>query len=97
VKPIPVSAAKRIAKLYGYDQIVIIARKTGEVGGEHVTTYGINREHCAVAAATGDFLKYRIMGWRHDRDNDLDIDQHYNELALQAWRRRAWRAPRGKP
>ena len=35
MQPIPISAAKHIAKEYDYDQVVIIARKVGE--GEHVT------------------------------------------------------------
>ncbi len=66
MKPIPISAAERIAKDYGYDQVVIIARKTGDdpmPHGEHVTTYGVNREHCDAAAYIGDFLKYKVMGW----------------------------------
>jgi hypothetical protein len=63
VTPIPISAAQRIAKLYGYDQIVIIGRKVGEGGGEHVTTYGVDKIHCGVAARIGDFLKHRVMGW----------------------------------
>lgn len=66
MKPIPVSAAERIAKLYGYDQVIVIARKVGqdpEPHGEHVTTYGANREHCGAAAKTGDFLKFQVMGW----------------------------------
>ena len=62
--PIPISAAKRIADLYGYDQIVIVARKVGANGSEHVTTYGVGKANCEVAASTGDFLKYKIMGWR---------------------------------
>ena len=68
MKPIPISAAKRIAQDYGYDQVVIIARKVG--GGEHVTTYGIDAIHCKVAARTGDFLKYKIMGWRAEETVD---------------------------
>lgn len=61
MKAIPISAAEKVAKEFGYDQIVIIGRKVGE--GEHVTTYGINKEHCKVAAMMGDHLKYKIMGW----------------------------------
>lgn len=66
MKPIPISAAKRIAELYGYDQVVIVARKVGvspAPNGEHCTTYGINKEHCAVAARIGDFIKFKVMGW----------------------------------
>lgn len=58
---IPVSAGKLIADTYGYDQVVIVARKVG--GSEHVTTYGVNKEHCAVAARMGDFFKHKLMGW----------------------------------
>lgn len=61
MKAIPISAAEKVAEEFGYDQIVIIGRKIGE--GEHVTTYGINKEHCKIAAIMGDHLKYKVMGW----------------------------------
>lgn len=63
---IPVSAAKEIADRYGYDQVVIIARRVGdepEPHGEHVTTYGRDKAHCSVAARVGNFIKHKIMGW----------------------------------
>lgn len=69
MKQIPISAAKHIAQEYGYDQVIIYARKVGDPandwmgGGEHMTTYGKNKEHCNAAAKIGDFLKYKIMGW----------------------------------
>jgi hypothetical protein len=66
MKPIPISAAKDVAKKYGYDQIVIIARKVGEdpaPHGEHCTTYGIDRANCDAAARVGNFLKFKVMGW----------------------------------
>lgn len=63
MKPIPVSAAKEIAEQFDYDQVVIYARKVGENGGEHMTTYGKDKSHCDVAAHIGDFLKYKVMGW----------------------------------
>lgn len=69
MKPIPISAAERIAKEFGYDQVIVIARKVGDAPdphGEHVTTYGINKAHCGVAARIGDFLKYKVMGWVQD-------------------------------
>jgi hypothetical protein len=59
---IPISAAARIAKAYGYDQVYIIGRKVGEGGSEHLTTYGINREHCAVAARAGEVLMRFMEG-----------------------------------
>lgn len=66
MKRIPISAAKRVAELYGYDQVVIIARKVGadpDPHGEHCTTYGVDKANCVVAARVGDFLKYKVMGW----------------------------------
>lgn len=61
VKPIPISAAERIAKEYGYQQVVIVARAINE--GEHVTTYGIDKANCDVAARIGNFFKHKLMGW----------------------------------
>lgn len=61
-KRIPISAAKHIAKTYDYEQVIIYARKTGEDGVEHMTTYGVTRDHCRIAAKIGNTLK-RWMGW----------------------------------
>lgn len=61
---IPIEAARDVAKKYGYDQVVIIARKVGQGGGEHCTTYGVTKTHCDVAARIGDFLKFKVMGWK---------------------------------
>lgn len=66
MKRIPISAAERIAKDYGYDQVVIIARKVGvdpEPHGEHCTTYGVSKDHCSVAARIGKRLTDEVMGW----------------------------------
>lgn len=65
MKPIPISAAEKVAKQYGYDQVVIYARKVGEAPdphGEHMTTYGVSKAHCDVAARIGTTLK-KFMGW----------------------------------
>ncbi|MGK7653185.1 hypothetical protein ACSQ76_12440 [Roseovarius sp. B08] len=62
-KPIPIAAAKRIAKEYGYDQVVIVARKVDPDGNEHVTTFGVDSAHCQVAARIGTALKHHLMGW----------------------------------
>lgn len=70
-KKIPIAAGKRIAEEYGYDQVVIIARKvdTEEIKGcEAVTTYGANTEHCEVAKHIGNFLKYKVMGWTAENE-----------------------------
>ena len=66
MKRIPISAGRLIAEKYGYDQVIIIARKCGEIAdgaGESVVTYGVNKEHCRAAAKTGDFLKHDVMQW----------------------------------
>jgi len=60
---IPIAAAQRIAEQYGYDQVVIIARAVGDDDGEHVTTYGVDKANCNVAAQIGDFIKHKIMMW----------------------------------
>ena len=63
MKQIPISAARDIAEKYGYDQVMIYARKVDPDGGEHMTTYGRNKAHCAAAARIGEFLQNKIMGW----------------------------------
>lgn len=75
MKPIPITVAKAIAQQYGYDQVMIYARKVdtpagvGETakqaipGGEHMTTYGKDKANCDEMARIGNFLKFKIMGW----------------------------------
>ena len=66
MKRIPISAARLIAEAYGYDQVMIYARKVGEdpaPHGEHLTTYGVNKVHCAAMARIGNYLKTKILGW----------------------------------
>lgn len=68
VKRIPIKAAREIAERYGYDQVVIYARKVGETHephGEHMTTYGVTKEHCVVAARMATALQ-KFMGWGPD-------------------------------
>lgn len=65
MKRIPISAAELVAKTYGYDQVIIYARSVtteSNPGGEHMTTYGVTKVHCSVAAQIGNTLK-RFMGW----------------------------------
>jgi len=66
MKRIPISAAKDIADKFGYDQVIIYARKVGETPdphGEHMTTYGVTRQHCSIAASIGHKMAI-MMGWR---------------------------------
>lgn len=69
MKPIPIHVAEKIAKEFGYDQVMIYARKVdvpagvgdtakSEIkGGEHMTTYGVDAKHCAAAAQIGAALE----------------------------------------
>lgn len=65
MKRIPIAAAERIAKAYGYDQVIVIGRKVGAAPalyGEHITTYGVNKDHCGAAALISKKLQ-QIFGW----------------------------------
>lgn len=65
MRDIPISAAQMIAENYGYDQVVIYARRCHDSPvhhGEHMTTYGRTVEHCGVAARMGATLQ-KFMGW----------------------------------
>jgi hypothetical protein len=80
-------AAEKIAKDYGYDQVIIIARRVGEDPepyGEHLTTYGINKVHCDVAARTGSFIQHKIMGWPWPKQ--IAVEPLYRALKrLHGW------------
>lgn len=71
-KRIPIRCAEKVAKDYGYDQVVIYARKVGSPGGEHMTTYGVTKIHCGVAARIGKTLQ-RFMGWNVTVDESASI------------------------
>ena len=88
MRNIPINEGRMIAERYGYDQVIIYARKVdrpagiGETakseikGGEHMTTYGINKVHCEVAARIGDHLKYKIMGWTKESAETCERAPH---------------------
>lgn len=61
-KRIPIKAAKEIAEKYNYEQVLIYARRTGDGGLEHMTTYGINKVHCGIAARMASVLQ-EFMQW----------------------------------
>lgn len=60
-RSIPVSKAKRIAEMHGYDQVVIWAWDKA-TGRQHVTTYGRTTLDCEQAAVAGNNVK-RAAGW----------------------------------
>ena len=55
-KRIPISAAKQIAQKYDYEQVVILARKTGPDGQSRITSYGVTQVHCDAAKKVGKAL-----------------------------------------
>lgn len=69
--PIPIGAAKQISDRYGYDQVVIYARRVGDGGGEHMTTYGVNKEHCNIASRMARTLQ-EFMGWAPKKVNVVE-------------------------
>ena len=56
-KRVPVEAAKRIAKKYNYDQVIILCRRPGTEGTGWITTYGVNKDHCNAAANIGNAMR----------------------------------------
>jgi hypothetical protein len=82
MKPVPIAAAKDIAHRFGYDQVVVFARRVGEPPephGEHLTTYGINKEHCDVAALMAEKLA-TFMGWKAESTKDHASDHQLLEV-----------------
>lgn len=76
--PIPIEAAQHIAEAYGYDQVIIIARKVG--GPEHVTTYGVDGANAGVAARIGAFIRHKIMLWDDPGPGLLDRFERYKAV-----------------
>lgn len=58
---IPILAAKRIAKDYGYDQVIVYGRDT-ETGREHMTTYGTTKAKCDAVAKIASTMQ-KFMDW----------------------------------
>jgi hypothetical protein len=87
MRSIPIRAAEKVARDYGYDQVIIIARRVGddpEPHGEHLTTYGINKQHCDVAARTGSFIQHKIMDWPWPKE--IAVQPLYRALKrLHVW------------
>ena len=64
IKRVPIAAAKRLAKQYGYEQVIIIARKVSrDSHGGSMATYGTTRKHCDEAADVGNSMVERILHW----------------------------------
>lgn len=57
----PIIEAERIAHKFGYDQVIIYARRIGIPGREWVTTYGATKEHCAATARIGAAIGGKVV------------------------------------
>lgn len=73
-KRIPIEAAKRIAKEYGYDQVIIVARKVGDDGKQWHTTYGRNKAHCDAASKIMRWLERQMKAYENPETRAL-VDQ----------------------
>lgn len=63
-KAIPIAAAEKIAKEFGWDTVMIIGRSVNEGSlFEHITTYGKTKQLCQQIARFADFLKFTVLGW----------------------------------
>ncbi|UWR73141.1 hypothetical protein [Phaeobacter inhibens] len=60
---LPIKSARDIAETYGWDQVIVVARKVGDDGYEHVVTYGKGASHCEAAARAGNAIKHHLMKW----------------------------------
>lgn len=69
-KPVPITAAREIAKRFDKDQVIVVAWD-GVHKKEHVTTYGVNKEQCRQAALGGDRVK-AALGWP---DSSRSVDK----------------------
>jgi hypothetical protein len=58
---IPISEAKRISKLYGQTQVIIVTWDRLN-NRQHVVTYGQSLKDCEQAALCGNFVK-KALGW----------------------------------
>lgn len=66
---IPIVAAETIGKNYRYDQVVIYARRVGDI--EWVTTWGKDRIHCDVAARIGETIGKGVVRPLEEKDAEI--------------------------
>ena len=63
---IPITAAKKIANDFIWQQVIIVAWSPKE-GTTHVTTYGKTLDDCKKAAENGNLIKKNLLGWPDDQ------------------------------
>jgi hypothetical protein len=68
-KRIPITEAKRISKLYGQSQVILVTWDKVN-NRQHVVTYGQSITDCEQAARGGNFVK-EALGWPKDLCQDV--------------------------
>lgn len=63
---IPPTEAARLCEQYGYDQVIIVARRVGGDGHEAVTTCGVDPANDEAARLIGEHFKYKVMKWKRE-------------------------------
>lgn len=79
MRKIPISQAKRLAKEYGWDQVIIYARNPGEDGRCQYASYGKDKKNCDAAGRIaetimnadieGSWPKPKPLGGNHEEDD----------------------------
>ena len=67
-KRIPITEAKRLAKTYSQNQVIIVTWDKVN-NRQHVITYGLSVTDCAQAALGGNFVK-KALGWPDEQCHD---------------------------
>lgn len=85
---IPIKRAEEIAKAHGYDQVIVYARRVGTPGQEWVTTYGIDKTHCAAAARIGEVIGQQVVKPLAELTTRTESAEREREEAKSALRNR---------
>lgn len=73
-KGIPITAAKRLAKEYDKNMVIIVAWDA-RFNCTHVTTYGKSYNECVDAAKNGNAIKRNLLGWPEEECKDKPARQ----------------------
>lgn len=63
---IPIEAVENLGVVFGFDQVIVLARRVGDEGTEQLVTWGDSLEHKHAAARIGDRLTTEVFGWTPD-------------------------------
>ena len=66
-------AARLVARLFGYDQVLIVGRRVGndpDPHGEHVTSFGTTNANKFAAAALSYSAQEKLLGWKQTKGSE---------------------------